>query len=218
MFLVEAIGGVGYFLTMPVYFIAITGGSGSGKTWLARQLKRRLGAQAVILTLDDFYRDQSAVPLRQRSRLNFDHPDAIDWDLLIECLDGIKDGKPVRLPRYDFTEHTRKTRTRVWNRKPIVVLEGLWLLRRPELRKLYSLSVFVECDEALRLERRIKRDMRERERSRASILRQFRTQVAPMHDCYVQPQAKLATMVLGPAISRQAVDDLAEQIQQWIKK
>ncbi len=203
-------------MTMPVHFIAITGGSGSGKTWVARQLKRRLGTQAAILPLDDFYRDQSALSLRERSRLNFDHPDAIDWELLIGCLDDIKRAKPVRLPRYDFTTHTRVPRTRVWKPRPIIVLEGLWLLSRPELRRLYFLSVYVECGEALRLERRIERDMRERGRSRASILRQFRTQVAPMHDCYVQPQARLATIVVGPVISRQAVEDLVEKIQKRV--
>jgi uridine kinase len=187
----------------PVRLIALTGGSGSGKSWLARRLQRRLGALAGILSLDDFYRDLSGLTLRQRAQVNFDHPDAIEWNLFHDCLERLQRGEAVRLPRYDFATHTRRARPRIWRPKPIVLLDGLWLLHRPELRGLYDLSLFCQCPAELRLARRLDRDQRERGRSRASVLRQFRTHVGPMHDQFVEPQARYANLLTGPEITRE---------------
>ncbi len=183
---------------MAVHLIAITGGSGSGKTWLARKLKRRLGRRAGLLSLDDFYRDLSALPPRERDRVNFDHPEAIDWDLFRDCLRKIRRGEAVRLPGYDFATHTRTARTRRWVPRPVVVIDGLWLLRHPGIRRLYAHTVFVDCPEELRLARRVARDQTERGRSRASVLRQWRSHVQPMHEAHVAQQAGLAKMVVTP--------------------
>jgi uridine kinase len=196
--------------------IAIAGGSGSGKTWLARRLKRRFGRLAGLLSLDDFYRDLSALSPRQRDRVNFDDPQAIDWALFTECLAGIQRGETVLLPRYNFSTHTRKPLRRRWKPRPIVLLEGLWLLRHPELRHLYSLSVFIDCPEAARRQRRLERDGRERGRSRASVLRQFREQVAPQHQRFVAPQARHAHLVLPSPISRDALASLENRIRQFL--
>ena len=206
---------------MAVHLIAITGGSGSGKTWLAKKVKRRLGRQAGLLSLDDFYRDLSALPPRERNRVNFDHPDAIDWDLFHQCLEAIRRGEAVRLPGYDFATHTRTARTRRWQPRPVVVIDGLWLLRRPALRKLYAQTVYVDCPEELRLARRLARDQDERGRSRASVLRQWRSQVKPMHDAHVAPQARLARLRVTPdtavaalaVLERSATDLLINQDQ-----
>lgn len=183
---------------MAVHLIAITGGSGSGKTWLARKLQRRLGRRAGLLSLDDFYRDLSALPPRERDRVNFDHPDAIDWDLFRDCLRKIRRGEPVRLPGYDFVTHTRKGRTRRWEPRPVLVIDGLWLLRDPGIRRLFAHTVFVECPEEVRLARCLVRDQAERGWSRAAIRRRWRAQVKPMHDAHVAPQASLAKMVVTP--------------------
>ncbi len=199
---------------MAVQLIAITGGSGSGKTWLARRLKRRLGGQAGLISLDDFYRDLADRPARERARVNFDHPEAIDWDLFRECLVGIQRGERMELPRYDFATHTRHGRPRVWQPRPVVVIDGLWLLRRPAIRKLYAMTVFVDCPEELRLARRLARDQAERARSRASVLRQWRSQVKPMHDAHVAPQVKQARLVVTPETVATAVDTLAGMVQQ----
>jgi len=183
---------------MTVHLIAITGGSGSGKTWLAGKLKRRLGRRAGRLSLDDFYRDLSHLPPRQRDRVNFDHPDAIDWPLFLQCLQQIQRGEAARLPRYDFATHTRHARPRVWRPRPVVFIDGLWLLHRPELRRLYTHTVYLDCAEELRLARRLARDQSERGRSRASVLRQWRGQARPMHDRHVAPQIRHAQWVVTP--------------------
>jgi len=199
---------------MAVHLIAITGGSGSGKTWLANKLKQRLGRRAGKLSLDDFYRDLSALPPRTRSQVNFDHPDAIDWDLFRDCLKDILRGKPASIPRYDFATHTRHPRPRRWQPRPIVVIDGLWLLSRPDIRRLYSKTVFVECAEELRLSRRLARDQAERGRSRASVLRQWRTHVKPMHEAHVGPQVKLAKLIVTPESANQALVKLL----QWVEE
>ena len=195
---------------MAVHLIAITGGSGSGKTWLAKKLQRRLGRRAGLLSLDDFYRDLSALPPGARDRVNFDHPDAIDWDLFRKCLEAIRRGEPVRLPCYDFATHTRKSRTRRWEPRPVLVIDGLWLLRRPAIRKLYAHTVFVDGPEELRLARRLARDQTERGRSKASVLRQWRSHVKPMHDAHVAPQARLANQVVTPETAQAALAMLEE--------
>jgi uridine kinase len=195
-----------------VRFIAIAGGSGSGKTWLARRLKRRFEKSAGILALDDFYRDLSPPPPRERTRVNFDHPDAIAWELFIQCLNQIQLGEPTRLPRYDFSRHTRPARMWLWNPRPVVLVEGLWLLHRADLRQLWSQSVFVECPEELRLKRRIARDQAERGRSAASVRRQFYRDVAPMHECHVAPQAQYAGLRVHSPVSAGEFDLLARYL------
>lgn len=199
---------------MKVQLIAVVGGSGSGKSWLARQLQRRLGARAGTVSLDAFYRDRSALPPRERQRVNFDHPAAIDWPLVAEKLAAIKRGEDVGLPRYDFVTHTRLARARRWRPKPVVVVEGLWLLHRPQLRRLFSLSIYLDCPAAVRRERRIARDQRERGRTRASIVRQFRQQVAPMHNRFVAPQSRRADRVFTTAVTGVEIAGLIAKFQE----
>src|SRR4051812_10073274 len=111
--------------------VAIVGGSGAGKSWLAAELQSRLGTRAGRLCLDDFYRDRSHLPVKRRARLNFDHPAAIDWAMFEEVLGQIQAGLPLEVPKYDFSVHTRCASLARWQSKPIVLVEGLWLLRRP---------------------------------------------------------------------------------------
>ncbi len=199
---------------MTVHLIAIVGGSGSGKTWLARQLKRRLGRAAGLISLDDFYRDLSALPKNKRDRQNFDDPVAIEWSLFLQTLARIKRGEPAAIPRYDFASHTRRSRTRLWKPKPVVLLDGLWLLRDPRARRLYSLSLYVDAPRAVRLHRRVARDRRERGRSRASVLRQFREHVEPMHRRFVAPQARHADLVVNSEVSDKALYKLTVMAQE----
>lgn len=179
--------------------VAIVGGSGSGKSWLAARLLAKLGTEGGILALDDFYRDLSHLSKEERAAVNFDHPDAIEWPLFIRCLDGLLAGARVELPRYDFTSHTRRGEGRIWEPCPVVILDGLWLLRRVEIRRRCALTVFVDCPEDVRLSRRLARDRQQRGRTEASILRQFQTHVAPMHNRFVEPQAGHADLVIGSA-------------------
>jgi len=197
---------------MQVHLIAIVGGSGSGKTWLARRLARRLGPLAGRVSLDSFYRDLTPLPPRERVGYNFDHPAAIEWDLVEDALFRIREGKAVALPAYDYSTHTRRCRARRWRPRPVVLVDGLWLLRRARLRALYTLSVYVVCPEPLRRARRLERDERERDRRRAAIVRQYERQVAPMHRRYVAPQASLADRIVGSPAPRAAVERLAAEL------
>ena len=195
--------------SMTVHLIAIVGGSGSGKTWLARRLKRRLGRDAEMISLDDFYRDLSALPRTKRDRRNFDDPAAIEWPLFIKTLARIQRGEPAAIPRYDFATHTRRAQPRRWKPKPIVLLDGLWLLREARARRLYSLSIYVDALAEVRLRRRVARDQQERGRSRASVLRQFREHVEPMHRQFVAPQRRCADIVLSAPLDDEILGRLA---------
>ena len=181
---------------MNTHLIAITGESGSGKTWLAQRLLENFHPIAGRLSLDDFYHDLSHRPRAEREQTNFDHPAAIDWPHFHQCLSGILRGDPVELPDYDFSTHTRRARPKIWTACRLVVLDGLWLLHPAELRRLYTISVFVECPEDRRLERRLARDQQERGRSAASVRAQFKTQAGPMHDQFVAPQSLFADFVM----------------------
>lgn len=172
------------------------GGSGSGKTWLARKLQEALGPRGAVLSLDDFYRDLAHLSPAEREHVNFDNPRAIDWKTFAHVLKQIRRGRKTGLPVYDFTTHTRRKETREWRATPVVLIDGLWLLHHAGLRRLYDLSVYLDCPEPLRLRRRLRRDQRERGRSRTSILSQFRRQVAPMHERFVAPQAGHADLRL----------------------
>jgi len=197
---------------MTVHLVAIAGGSGSGKTWLARRLRRRLGCDAGLVSLDDFYRDLSALPKRERDQRNFDDPAAIEWSLFLQTLARIKRGESAAIPRYDFASHTRRRRPWLWRPKPVVLLEGLWLLREPRARRLYSLSVYLDAGGDVRLRRRVARDGKERGRNRASVLRQFREQVEPMHKRFVATQSRHADIVLDSPMGEEALGKLVAMV------
>lgn len=192
--------------------VGLAGGSGSGKSWLARRLQRRFPGQIAVLRLDDFYRDLSGLPESRRNRVNFDHPDALDWPFLEACLDSMRRRERCRLPRYDFSTHTRLPTWRLWRPRPLVIIEGLWSLRSSHLRALYDWSLFIQAPESLCLARRLERDGRERGRNRASVLRQFRQHVLPMHRRYVAPQIAHADLVIRPPITRDTLASLGKRI------
>ena len=184
----------------PPVLVALVGGSGAGKTWLACRLESALAPDAAYLSLDDFYRDLSHLTFARRERVNFDHPRAIDWDCLERVLHDCLAGRPTHIPRYDFATHTRRLDPEAWQPKPLVLLDGLWLLRRPTVRRLFARKIFVDCPRALRLTRRIRRDMQERGRSRRSVEQQFREDVAPMHTRFVAAQKRWADLILNSPI------------------
>jgi len=197
-----------------VHLIGIAGGSGAGKSWLAARLQRALGRQAVRLSLDDFYRDLRHLSPRQRVRVNFDHPRAIDWPLFNRTLADLQAARPVALPAYDFTTHTRTDRTRQLRPARFVLVEGLWLWRLAALRRRFSCRIFVDCPAPLRRARRLARDLRERGRTRASIFRQFNQQVSPMHKRFVAPQARHAHLCLTSPVSTGEVRALCRRLRE----
>lgn len=192
--------------------VAIVGGSGSGKTWLAGRLATRLPVASLRVSQDDFYRDLSHLSLARRARVNFDHPRTIDWPVLQEVLGALADGLAANLPAYDFATHARRADRRLVEPCPVILVEGLWLLRRPLLRRFFHLSLYLDCPAGLRRDRRLARDTAGRGRTRASVLRQFRDQVAPMHRRWVQPQRHLASRVLRSPVAAREVNGLATVI------
>jgi uridine kinase len=194
------------------HLIAIVGGSGAGKGWLAGRLRRLLGEQACHLSLDSFYRDRAHLAPRRRGSLNFDTPRAIDWDSAERTLRDCRAGRPTPVPRYDFTTHRRLPAAKLWKPKPLVLVEGLSLLVRPPVRRLFDLKIYLDCPSELRLGRRVTRDVAERGRSPGMVQRQFRDTVAPMHARYVEPQQQWADLILTQPFRRADVLPLADRL------
>ena len=166
--------------------ITITGGSGSGKSKLAEQIQQQLGHDHVaLLSLDSYYRNQSDVPTDIQG--NFDHPEALDTELLCQHLDQLRSGQTIDMPQYDFTTHSRLPATQRFSPKPIMLLDGILTLALPGVNTLTDQSIFVDTPADLRLARRLLRDVRERGRTPDSVIRQYLDTVRPMHDQYVEP-------------------------------
>jgi uridine kinase len=204
---------VGYVKTL---LIAVAGGSGSGKTWLTARLARRLGSDCERLCLDDFYRDRSHLAPGQRARINFDHPRAVNWPCLHNVLLKLAAGFPACIPSYDFSIHCRRSAARELQPKPVLLLEGLWPWHTSRIRHLLAFRVFVECPFALRLERRMKRDISERGRAKEEVLQRFEMHVQPMHRRFVEPLRKTAHLVLRSPIRPAALAELDRRIRQLL--
>jgi uridine kinase len=192
--------------------IAIVGGSGAGKSWLVTQLCRLIGDQACRLSLDDFYRDRSHLPPARRARLNFDVPHAIDWTGAAEVLRHGRLGLPAQVPQYDFATFSRRPEAHAWEPRPIVFVEGLWLLRPPELRPLFDFSIYLDTPAELRGKRRLARDTAERGYAEAAVRRRLLESVLPMHGRYVEPQKRWADLVLAQPYRATEVKSLADHL------
>lgn len=193
--------------------IGIAGGSGAGKTTLVRRLARRFREHGVVVVAQDsYYRDRSAMSLEERPAVNYDHPDAIEVDLLVAHVQRLKRGGRVEVPCYDFVTHTR-CGTQALGPGHLVIVEGILVLCWPELRSLFDVSVFVAQTQQERLRRRIGRDGRERGRSRASVIRQFDATVRPMHDAFVEPARAYASwQIPGDSSGEQSKTELEHEI------
>lgn len=194
--------------------IGIAGGSCSGKSSLARQIYLALGPdRCAILAQDDYYLGQEDAP-RSAGMANFDHPDAIDFALLTEHIAQLHAGQPIDKPLYDFTAHQRQPLTERMAPRPIILVDGTLVLHHRQLRELFDLTIFVDCEDEIRLVRRIDRDIRERGRSRHSVEQQFAEQVAPMHNIYVEPTREFADLIIYSSQSplRPPLEAIIEQI------
>lgn len=189
-------GDVAQVKAPPVILVGIAGGSGAGKSYVTERLLKLLGRGAVRLSLDDFYRDRSHLPLRQRERINFDHPRAIDWRAAELVLSRLRNSQPAHVPAYDFATHSPRPVGRWLKPGKFVLVEGLWALRHPAVRRLLHLKLYLDCPANLRLQRRLARDAAVRRRSASEVRRRFRETVAPMHSRFVAPQARYADIVL----------------------
>jgi uridine kinase len=181
----------------PSLVIAVAGGTGSGKTTVARKLVEALpSGLATIIEHDSYYRDQSDLGPEERSALNYDHPDALESDLLAEHLRQLRAGSTVELPIYDFRTHTRQRDTRRVGPTAVVVVEGILTLAQPAVRDQLDIKIFVDTDADIRVFRRIRRDLEDRGRTFASVREQYYRSVRPMHNQFVEPSKRWADLII----------------------
>lgn len=179
------------------YVIGIAGGSGSGKTTVIKRIFEKINQNdAVIFQHDWYYKDNPNLSFTQRSELNYDHPDALETDLLVSHLKEIIAGHPVTAPQYDFSTHLRSKVTRLIKPEKIIIIDGILILREEELRDLMDLKIFVDADSDLRFIRRMERDIIERGRTRESVVTQYLHTVKPMHDLFVETSKRYADIII----------------------
>ncbi|RAN51202.1 uridine kinase [Dolosigranulum pigrum] len=189
--------------------IGVTGGSGSGKTSVCREIfKQFQGKSIMMLEHDSYYKDQSHMSFEERLETNYDHPLAFDTDLLIEQLKQLMAGEAVDIPVYDYTNHTRSEEVIHQEPKEVIILEGIMILENQRLRDLMDIKIFVDTDDDLRIIRRIQRDMTERGRSLDSIIDQYLGVVKKMHEQFIEPTKKYADVIIPEGAHNTVAIDL----------
>lgn len=177
--------------------IGIAGGSGSGKTTVANVILQRVGADRIAyLPHDAYYRDLKDLPPMQRMQVNFDHPDSLESDLLIQHIYQLKNWKPIALPVYDFTTHTRTEHTILIEPQRVIIVEGILIFADKALRDLFDVKIFVDTDADIRFIRRLQRDITERGRTTESVIKQYLSTVRPMHLEFVEPSKRYADVII----------------------
>ena len=177
--------------------IGVAGGSGSGKTTVVRRIVESLGSdQVTVLDHDRYYRDRNDLRLEERAALNYDHPDALETDLMVRHVHELKAGRPVAVPAYDFTRHARLTTTDTAQPRRALIVEGILVFVDPALRALMDIKVFVDTDDDTRFIRRLQRDVAERGRTMESVIDQYQSTVKPMHLEFVEPSKRYADIIL----------------------
>ena len=195
--------------------IGVAGGSGSGKTTICAAIVERIGPDHVALIAHDaYYRHRPELSYEERTRVNYDHPDSLETELLTSHLKDLVAGRPIRQPLYDFSRHLRRPETVVVEPRPVILVEGILILMEPELREIMDLQVFVDTDPDVRVLRRVERDMRERGRSFGSIVRQYLATVRPMHLQFVEPSKRYADVIIPEGYNRDAVGALVSTIRE----
>ena len=182
---------------MRSIFLGIAGGTGSGKTFIVDNLLSIYNSNNInVINLDSYYKDLSHMGHQDRVKQNFDHPDSIDIDLIISHLKQIPDGNDVDIPIYDFSNHVRLETTKTISQSNVIIVEGIFALHYMQLRKLYTLNVFIETSEDIRFQRRLSRDTKERGRTIGSIKDQFESTVLPMHEKFIGPSKQFADLII----------------------
>ncbi len=177
--------------------IGICGGTGSGKTTVASKILEHIDSGAVaLLQQDNYYKELADLPIEERARQNFDHPDSLDMDLFVEHLRRLKSGQAIDRPVYDFTIHTRSRQTVRVEPKPVVLVEGILIFDNKPLRDLMDIKIFVDTDPDLRFIRRLHRDITERARTVESVINQYLNTVRPMHLEFVEPSKRYADVII----------------------
>lgn len=177
--------------------VGIAGGTGSGKTTVVKKIIEKLPEDSVaILSQDSYYKDQSHLPLEERQKINFDHPNAIEFELLIEHIQKLKNGLAIQEPIYSYITCTRSKETIHIEPKDVIIVEGILVLTIPELRKLFDIKVFVDADADDRLIRVIRRDIRERGRNVETVIKRYLETVKLMHEQFIEPSKRYADLIV----------------------
>lgn len=177
--------------------IGIAGGTGSGKTTVVHQIMNELPDTEVgIIAQDSYYKETHNLSFDERALINFDHPRAIDFELLVTHLKALKEGKTINQPVYSFATHNRTDDTVFTHPRKVMIVEGILILANPELRALFDIKIFVHADSDERLIRRLKRDMAERGRDMAEVLNRYQTTLKPMHQEFIEPTKEFADIII----------------------
>jgi uridine kinase len=199
-------------MAIPSFVIGIAGGTGAGKTTVARLVTENVGESVTRIPLDNYYHDLSHLDLEERRKQNYDHPSAFDWDLLEVQLSSLLEGQAVEMPRYDFAAHNREPeRTRV-EPTDVVILEGILALYDDTVTEMMDLRLFVETDADVRILRRIQRDVIERGRDLEGVIEQYLSTVKPMHEQFVEPTKRSADLIVPEGANSVAVALLEEKV------
>lgn len=177
--------------------IGIAGGSGSGKTTVAQEILQRVGPSRIaFLQHDSYYKDLSGLPPIQRAEVNFDHPNSLETELLIQHIADLRDGKAVEVPIYDFSTHSRTDRTFTVQPRGVILVEGILIFTEASLRDMFDVKIFVDTDSDIRFIRRLERDLAERGRTTESVIKQYQSTVRPMHMEFVEPSKRYADVII----------------------
>lgn len=179
-----------------VMVIGIAGGTGSGKTTITKKLMQRFGSNVSVIYHDNYYKAHHDMPFEQRSKLNYDHPNAFDTDMLVEAIKELKRGHAVTCPVYDYTIHDRTDKTITIKPTKVIVVEGILIFQSRELCQQMDIKIYVDTDADVRILRRITRDVRDRGRSLESVINQYLNTVKPMHEQFVEPSKRRADLII----------------------
>lgn len=199
--------------------IGVVGGSGSGKTTVTRAIYDLPGIDAALIDQDAYYRDLSHLPLEERKRVNYDHPEAFDTDLLVHQLTRLAEGHPVDRPTYDYAAHTRAAATVRADPKHVILVDGILLFADARLRPLFDIKIYVDVAEDVRFIRRLQRDTSERGRSMEDVIRQYLATVRPMHLEFVEPSKRYADIIIPEGgFNRIGIEMIQARVQLEIQK
>ncbi|MBR6966850.1 MAG: uridine kinase [Clostridia bacterium] len=197
---------------MMSILIGIAGGTGSGKSTFTNRLKEAFGDRVSVLYYDNYYKRRDDLPFEERKKINYDHPDAFETQMIIDHIHALKRGEAVECPVYDYTVHNRSSQTVTIRPADVILVEGIMVLQNEELRNLLDIKVYVEADADERILRRVIRDVKERGRDVEGIAKQYLTTVKPMHYLYVEPTRAMADIVINSGLNDVAFDLMKSKI------
>jgi uridine kinase len=199
-------------MTIPSFVIGIAGGTGAGKTTVARLITENVGESVTRIPLDNYYKDLSHLELEERAEVNYDHPSAFEWDLLREQLGDLLEGQSIEMPQYDFEIHNRKEESVTVPPTDVIIVEGILTLYDEEINDMLDLRLYVETDADVRILRRIDRDVIDRGRELEGVMEQYLSTVKPMHEQFIEPTKKHADLIIPEGANSVAVSLLEEKV------